>query len=205
MRWRRAFAAYLVWLVAHTVAGTVFALVGVPPFSSTWWFILEGLFAGIVFGSAQWLALRPFLPNVGWWAPATIAASPVSWWLGTGFAFATLGLGGWLGGGFSAAGQCVVLARSMGRNSRLAKLSALWIPASMIGGAIFYFCYYVALSEITSLPRPSRPPSPSPFELTLGGSLAFAIVTGLVVALMAGLVAPHAASRPAISDPSAAG
>jgi hypothetical protein len=167
MTWSRALSAYFAWLLAHVVAGAVIAIV-LPPLQGNFGlFVLSGLIAGIAFGVAQWLALRPFLPKLRLWAPATMVYSPFSWVFGYLFGFLTLGLGGWLGAGVSALAQWLLLARSTGRLG----LSLLWFPASLIGGAIFYFCYY--LSEW-----------PSTVEVLFAGSVGYAIVTGLVVALL---------------------
>jgi hypothetical protein len=130
-----------------------------------------------VFGVAQWLALQPFLPRVRLWAPVTFAASPVSWTLGVMYAYATFGLGGWVGAGFSAAAQAVVLTMSFRPDQFLVPLSLIWIPASVIGGAIFYFFYLSALLEFSSPP----PGSPSPFLLIFLGGVAYGVVTGVVV------------------------
>ena len=69
------------------------------------------------------------------------------------YATATFALGGWVGAGFSAAAQVVVLALSFPPDQFLVALSLLWIPAGMIGGAIFYFFY---LSAIVNLRRSSQ-------------------------------------------------
>ena len=176
--WRRAAAAYLVWVLAHVIGGAVFAVGSVLFMPNSWWqIIVDGIYAGAVFGVAQWLALRPFLPRLRLWAPATLAASPVSWTLGVMYAYATLALGGWVGAGFSAAVQAVVLALSFRPDQFLVSLSLIWIPASVIGGAIFYFFYLSALLEFSSPP----PGSPPPFLLMLWGSVAYGVVTGVVV------------------------
>jgi hypothetical protein len=163
--WRRALVAYLAWLLANAVAGAVVAIASQPlrQGSGFGFFVLNGVVAGVAFGVAQWLAVRPFLPKLRLWAPATAVYSPVSWVFGYVFALLTLGYGGWLGAGVSALGQWLLLARSTGREG----VSFLWVPASLIGGAIFYFCYLVGT-----------------VELLFAASIAYALVTGLVVALL---------------------
>jgi hypothetical protein len=189
--WRRVVAAYLVWVLAHVIGGAVFAAGTVLLMPYSWWeIIVNGVYAGAVFGVAQWLALRPFLPGLRLWAPATFVASPVSWTLGVMYATATLALGGWVGAGFSAAVQAVVLALSFRPDQFLVTLSLIWIPASVIGGAIFYFFY---LSAIVNLSSP-QPGYPSPFLLMVLGSVAYGVVTGLVVEVLvvfAGRRPPH--------------
>lgn len=179
--WRRAVAAYLVWVLAHVIGGVAFAAGTVLFMPTEWWhFIVNGVYAGAVFGVAQWLALRPFLPGLRLWAPATFIASPVSWTLGVMYAFATFALGGWVGAGFSAAAQAVVLARSFRRDNFLVALSLIWIPASVIGGAIFYFLYLTAILTFSS----PQPDTPSPFLLIFLGSIAYGVVTGLAVEVL---------------------
>lgn len=55
----------------------------------------------------------------------------------------------------------------------------LWIPANLIGGAIFYFCYFSASAEVYSSQL-----HPSVVPLLFAGSIGYAIVTGIVVALL---------------------
>jgi hypothetical protein len=51
--WRRGVAAYLVWVLAHVVGGAVFAFGTVLFMPYTWWqIIVDGIFAGAVFGVA---------------------------------------------------------------------------------------------------------------------------------------------------------
>jgi hypothetical protein len=188
--WRRAVAAYFVWVLAHVVGGAVFAAGTVLFMPNIWWqIIVNGIYAGAVFGVAQWLALRPFLPRVSLWAPVTFAASPVSWTLGVMYATATLALGGWVGAGFSAAAQAVVLALSFRPDQFLVPLSLIWIPVSVIGGAFFYFFYLSALIDLSS-PQPGYP---SPFLLIFVGSVAYGVVTGLVVDVLVVLSGRRAA------------
>jgi hypothetical protein len=190
--WRRAVVAYLAWVLAHVVGGAIFAAGTVLFMPYSWWeIIVNGIYAGAVFGVAQWLALRPFLPGLRLWAPATFIASPVSWTLGVMYAFATFALGGWVGAGFSAAAQAVVLARSFRRDNFLVALSLIWIPASVIGGAIFYYLYLTALVTISS-PQPGYP---SPFLLIFLGSIAYGVVTGLVVGVLVVLAGRRAAHK----------
>jgi hypothetical protein len=178
MMWRRPVVAYVVWVLANTVAGAVLAFASQPfrQGSGFGFFVLNGLVAGVAFGAAQWLALRPFLPKLRLWAPATIVLSPLSWVFGYVFALLTLGYGGWLGAGVSAIGQWLLLARATGRDG----LSFLWVPASLIGGAIFYFCYLVGT-----------------VELLFAAGIAYALVTGLVVTVLIVLTDRQIAFRPA--------
>src|SRR6266853_3450552 len=139
MAWRRAIAASFLWLVANVVAGAVLAVAAQPLLfvQSFYVFYVVALLAGCAFGLAQWLALRPFFRDVRLWAPATIAASLISWSLALMFAGVTFGFGGWLGGAFSAAAQTVLLAMSARNDDLSLRLSFLWVPASVIGGAVF--------------------------------------------------------------------
>src|SRR5579872_1845852 len=110
MAWLRAVGAFAAWLLAHAVAALLFlAGMAVIPDYGFWTLLLHGLLAGVAFGAAQWIVLRWFLPEVRWWLPATIAASPMSWYWGYYLAAATMTLGGWLGGGFSALVQAGLL------------------------------------------------------------------------------------------------
>jgi hypothetical protein len=188
--WRRVVAAYLVWVLAHVIGGAVFAAGTVLFIPNEWWqIIVNGAYAGAVFGVAQWLALRPFLPGLRLWAPVTFVASPVSWTLGVVYAVATFAFGGWLGAGFSAAAQAVVLAVSFRRDNFLVAVSLIWIPASVIGGAIFYFFYFPALVTLSS-PQQGYP---SPFLLTFLGSVAYGVVTGLAVVVLVTLAGRRSA------------
>jgi hypothetical protein len=163
---------------------------------------IAAILAGCFFGVAQWLALRPFFRDVRLWAPATIVASPMSWSIGLMFAGLTFGLGGWLGGGFSAAVQSVVLAMSARDDELSWRLSFLWIPASVIGGAVFYICLdYGALSSGTSL---NSYVTASPSEwIFFGSSLGYALVTVPGVALLAAVAGRKSAPKPALITPCA--
>src|SRR5579864_7280125 len=110
MAWARALTAYGAWVVAHALGGLLFAAFAALVPASDWWVVVvHGLAAGVIFGLAQWLVLRSFFHGINWWLPVTAAASPISWYLGIWMATATLLFGGWLGGGFSAFAQLVVL------------------------------------------------------------------------------------------------
>jgi hypothetical protein len=190
---RRVLVAFVVWLVANSVAGLVFYVVSTTFWGFEYWrLFVEGLLAGVVFGVAQWLALRPFFADVRFWAPVTVVASPVSWMLGILYGMATLGLGGWIGAAFSAAAQTLLLAWSARHDERLLLFSLLWFPAALVGGALFYFGYYFALLTV----QPSSgviAAQPSPIQYVLGGSVAFAVMTGLVVALLVAVAARRSA------------
>ena len=160
-------------LLAHVVAGFAIALV-TPRFSRVDLapFILgNGLFDGAALGLAQWLALRPFLPTLRLWAPVTIVVTPLNWGLGYMFGFVTLGLFGWVAAAVSALVQWPLLARSTRSTTRRGDFSSLWVPAALFGGAIFYFSWWASKGEARALFR---------------GTIAYAIVTGLVVALLVG-------------------
>lgn len=177
--WRRAFAAFLAWLLANVAAGAVVAFASPPLMTGDFgWFLLNGLLAGVAFGVAQWLALRPFLPRIRLWAPVTTLASPFSWTCAYLLGFLTLGLGGWLATGVSSVAQWVLLRRS----TRRPRLSLLWIPANLIGGGIFYFCYFTASAELYSSQS-----HPTVIALLFAGSVGYALVTGIVVGLLVGL------------------
>ena len=179
--WARSLAAYVAWLIAHALAGLVFVAVAVLIPAGDWWVIVvHGLAAGVIFGLAQWLVLRWFFPGIIWWLPATVVASPISWYLGIPFAAATLFYGGWLAGGISAIAQMSVLAIYFGNDTRKVTVSVFWLPAAIVGGAIFYFSY------LFSVFNPGRYSYP-PLQSILIGSVGFAAVTGLVVAMLAGL------------------
>jgi hypothetical protein len=198
--WRRAIAASFIWLVANAVAGAAFGFAAVPFMSLGIGFIfIAAVLAGCFFGVAQWLALRPFFRDVRLWAPATIVASPMSWSIGLMFGGLTLGLGGWLGGGFSAAVQSVVLATSARNDELSLKLSFLWIPASVIGGAVFYICLaYGALGTGTSL---NYYLTASPLEWIFLGSFGYALVTVPCVALLVAVAGRKSAPNSAIVTP----
>jgi len=146
---------------------------------------IHGLVAGVVFGVAQWLVLRTFLPGLKWWLPATVLASPISWFMAIWFAMATLTFGGWIGSGVSALAQMAVLAVYFRNDTRMASLTILWLPAEVLGGAIFYFAYELSSFNIGRY-------SPSPWQYILVGTVGFAAITGLVVALLVGLAASQA-------------
>ena len=181
--WRRGLRAYLVWLVAHALAGAAFAPLAPPLFGfDARTIIAEGLYAGTVFGVAQWLALRPFLANAWVWVPVTIIVSPLAWSFGIFVGVYTVAIGGWLGAGVSATAQAGVLLWSLRRNQLMFGL--LWVAAAVIGGAVFYVFFLVALSS------GSHPPA---YELIIAGAIGYGVVTGLVVALVAVLEAGRSA------------
>jgi hypothetical protein len=198
MAWRRAIVASFIWLVANAVAGAAFGFAAVPFLSvGIGFFFIAAFIAGCCFGVAQWLALRPFFRDVTLWAPATIVASPMSWGVGLGFAGVTFGLGGWLGAGFSAAVQSVVLAMSARNDELSLRLSFLWIPASVIGGLVFYICLdFGALG--TSL---NYYLTASPSEWIFLGSLGYALVTLPCVALLVAVAGRKSAPQPARVTP----
>src|SRR5258708_19049096 len=181
---RRAIAAFFVWLIANAAAGELFA-VAAQPFLPLQFFYVAALLAGCAFGLAQWLALRPFFRDVRLWAPATIVASLISWRLALMFAVGTVGFGGWLGGGFSAVVQSVLFALSARNDDLSLRLSFLWAPASLIGGAVFYFCYWGALAA----GPPHNHPAVSPSQRLFVALLRFSGVTSPVVAVLAPLAA----------------
>jgi hypothetical protein len=176
--WRRGLRAYFVWLVANALAGAAFAPLAPPLFGFDARIIVEGLYAGTVFGVAQWLALRPFLSNAWIWVPVTIIASPLAWSCGMVIGVYTVAIGGWLGAGVSATAQSGVLLWSLRRSQLMFGL--FWVAAAVIGGAVFYVFFLVALSS------GAHPPA---FELIVAGGIGYALVTGLVVALIAMLEA----------------
>lgn len=185
MSWLRAVTAYVAWVTAQAAAGLVFAAVPVLVPATSWWvLIIHGLAAGAIYGSAQWLVLRSFLRGIRWWLPVTLIASPMSWFLAVWFATGTLTLGGWLGAGFSAVAQQLVLYLHFHRrrDEWLAMVSTIWLPSAVVGGAIFYFCYLISGAD--------NEPS-SGYTLVLGlivaGSVGFAAITGIAVAVLAAL------------------
>src|ERR1700730_9152631 len=127
--------------------------------------------------------------------------------LGVTFAGLTFGFGGWLGAAFSAAAETLVLALGARRDERLMGFSFLWLPASLIGGTLFYISYYRAL-PLTVAPLPHVVlQEPTPFQYVLMGSVAYGVVTGLAVALLVAVAsrgsAPgSAAAPPAVRLPS---
>lgn len=120
--------------------------------------------------------------------------------LGITFAGLTFGFGGWLGAGFSAAAQTLVLALGAGRDETLMRVSFVWLPASLIGGALFYFAYYAALALAVEPSSQVALREPTPFQYVLAGSIAYGVVTGLAVALLAA-VANRRSARDAASQP----
>src|SRR5258708_13094196 len=182
---RRAIAAFFVWLIANAAAGELFA-VAAQPFLPLQFFYVAALLAGCAFGLAQWLALRPFFRDVRLWAPATIVASLISWRLALMFAVGTVGCGVWLGGGFSAVVQSVLFALSARNDDLALRLSFLWAPASLIGGAVFYFCYWGALAA----GQPHNHTGLSPSEWIFVGSLGYAVLTAPVVPLLVAVARP---------------
>lgn len=182
--WRRGLGAYLVWLGANALAGAAFAPLAPSLFAFDGRIILEGFYAGALFGVAQWLALRPYLAGVRAWAPVTLLVSPVSWVCGMYIGIYSIGLLGWLGTAVSAFAQWIVLMESA-RNDRLLMVySTLWLGAAVIGGAVFYFFLIAALSK-------DHPPT---FLLIVAGAAGYAIVTGFVVALLAALQSDRSAA-----------
>lgn len=191
---RRSLVAFVVWVLANGVAGLVFDLVSPTPRGWDYRYLfVEGLLAGVLFGLAQWLVLRLFLADVKLWMPATVVASPVSWMLGFLFGMATLGFGGWLGAGFSAAAQTLVLTWGARRDERSMLLSLLWFPAALVGGALFYFSYWPALALAAQPPSGIVAAQPSPSQYVLAGSIAYAVVTGLVLVLLVAVAARRSA------------
>src|SRR5438128_4639742 len=143
--WQRGLRAYFLWLVANALAGAAFAPLAPPLFGFDARIIAEGLYAGTVFGIAQWLALRPFLANAWVWVPVTISASPLAWSFGIFVGVYTVAIGGWLGAGVSATAQAGVLLWSLRRSQLMFGL--LWVAAAVVGGAVFYVFFLVALSS----------------------------------------------------------
>jgi hypothetical protein len=184
------------------VAGAAFAFAAQPFLTfEIGFFFIASLLAGFVFGVAQWLALRPFFRDVRLWAPATIVASPLSWTVALMFAGLTFGLGGWLGGGFSAAVQSVVLAMSARNDELSLKLSFLWIPASVIGGALFYVCYYWGAGALGPGTGLNYYLTASPSDWIFLGSLGYAVVTVPCVALLVAVAGRKSAPKPALVTP----
>src|SRR2546421_11127826 len=129
MAFRKPLTTYGAWVGAHGVAGLGFAVVVAFVWVGSFWILLlHGLLAGAIYGFAQWLVLRWSLPDVRWWLPATVAASPFSWFFGYVLGAATFTLGGWLGGAFSALIQVALLAVAFREDARLAILSVVWLP-----------------------------------------------------------------------------
>jgi hypothetical protein len=188
--WRRGLGAYLVWLVANALAAAAFAPLAPSLFGFDSRIIFEGLYAGAVFGVAQWLALRPFLVDVRLWAPVTLVASPASWSFGMTIGVLSLGIGGWLGTTISASAQCGVLLWSSRSDRLMFGLSFLWLAVGVVGGAVFYFFLLAALST------DAHPPT---IELIVAGGIGYGVVTGLVVAPLAALEAGRSAA-PAVKS-----
>src|SRR5258708_12270629 len=193
---RRAIAAFFVWLIANAAAGELFA-VAAQPFLPLQFFYVAALLAGCAFGLAQWLALRPFFRDVRLWAPAPIVASLISWRLALMFAVGTVGFGGWLGGGFSAVVQSVLFALSARNDDLSLRLSFLWAPASLIGGAVFYFCYWGALAA----GQPHNHTGLSPAEWGFEGPLRYAVAAPPCAARLPPLAAPHTPPPPPPTPP----
>jgi Na+/glutamate symporter len=79
------------------------------------------------------------------------------------------------------------------------RLSFLWIPASVIGGAVFYICLvYGALSSGTSL---NSYVTASPSEWIFFGSLGYALLTVPCVALLVAVAGRKSAPKPALVTP----
>jgi hypothetical protein len=117
----------------------------------------------------------------------------VNWVLGYGFGFVTFGEFGWVAAAISALVQWPLLARSTRTTTRTGDFSSLWVPAALIGGAIFYFSFWFSGGDGRAL---------------FWGTIGYAIVTGLVVALL--VVRQSAASAgpggsPARTKPAGAG
>ncbi len=188
------------WLVANALAGAVLAVAAQPLLAIQSFYVfydiyVAALVAGCAFGLAQWLALRPYFRDVRLWAPATIAASLISWSLGLMFAGVTFGFGGWLGGAFSAAAQTVLLAMSARNDDLSLRLSFLWVPASVIGGAVFYFCYWGALGAAS----PDTHSALTPFGWILVGSLGYTVVTVPFVAVLVAVAGRKPAPKALLS------
>ena len=180
----KALGAWLAWTAAHAVAAVLFmayVVVLVPPFSAFPSLPLDGLGAGVLFGLGQSIVLRWFLPAVRWWLLATVLVSPVGWAMGYFFAFATLGLGGWLGGFPPALMQALLLVIAFQRRNPLAGLALGYLFAAMLGSLVFYFLFLDATGD-RSLPQLSI--FPTRLESMEVGSVAFGAITGIVVALM---------------------
>lgn len=189
MLWK-ALGSWLAWTGAHAVAGLLLLgfVVLVPPFSSTWSVLIDGLAAGILFGLGQWSVLRWSLPSVRFWFRATVFVSPVSWGAGVDFAVGTLSFGGWLGGLFSASVQAVLLWDAMRDRRHSILLAVTYFGAAMLGSLLFYYGFLIATSAQSD---PYRLPPPA--ESMLLGSVAFGALTGIVVALFVWFSASPAA------------
>ncbi len=191
MAWPKALIACGAWVVAHALGGLLFAAFAVLVPATEWWvIIIHGLAAGAIFGLGQWLVLRWFLPGINWWLPVTAAASPFSWYVGIWMATATLTFGGWLGSAFSAVAQQLVLwLYFYGRKDEwLAWVSTIYLPGAVLGGAIFYFSYLFSASMPGHYTYPL-------LQSMLIGSVGFAAVTGVAVAVLVGLAGRRAAQK----------
>ncbi len=118
--------------------------------------------------------------------------------LGITFAGLTFGFGGWLGAGISGAAQTLVLALGAGRDETLMRVSFLWLPASLIGSALFYSGYYSALGLTVAPPSHVALREPTLFEYVLAGSIAYGVVTGLAVAILAAVANRRSAREAAL-------
>lgn len=171
----KAIAVWLLWTAAHAVAGLLFFafVVEFPPFTTGWSLLIDGVGAGVLFGSGQWLVLRRFLPAVHWWLPATVVLSPISWYASMLIAFGTLNLGGWLGGFWSAVVQTALLVVAHQRTKYAAGLGVAYLMAAMLGSLIFYYGFEFAMEG--NFIRDVVP--------LLVGSVGFGAITGVVIAL----------------------
>lgn len=174
----KGLGVWIAWVAAHATAGLLFyvSAMAVPPFASSWSLLANGLAAGVVFGLGQALVLRWFLPQVRWWLPATVAASPVSWYWGMLIAVGTISLGGWLGGWISAGVQAALLLRPLEHRKHIGWLAAGWLVAAMIGSFVFYYGYLMAIEGGRY--------NPPPLASMLVGSAGYGASTGIVLALI---------------------
>lgn len=170
----------MAWTAAHAVAGLLFLafVVEVPPFSTAWSLVLDGLGAGVLFGLGQWLVLRWFLPAVRWWLPATVVLSPISWYSSMLIAFGTVNLGGWLGGFYSAAAQMALLVVAYRSRRFAVGLAVAYLMAAMLGSLLFYYGFELAIEG--NFIRDVVP--------LLVGSAGFGAITGVVIALFVWLM-----------------
>ena len=193
MAWGRALVAYVSWVLVHAAGGAIFAVAVVYAIPQNQWsplaFTVDGLVAGVIFGLGQWLVLEWMFGRMYWWLLATVPASPASWLVGYVIAFATLGLGGWIGALVPAAAQTLVLSVSFKRGPRgsTLPLALAWFPAAMLGAIAFYSNFVAVLNRRGG----------SPVELIAIGCIVFGALTGLVIAGLAATVARSSAgSRP---------
>jgi hypothetical protein len=88
------------------------------------------------------------------------------------------------------------------RNDELSlKLSFLWIPASVIGGALFYVCYYWGAGALGAGTGLNYYLTASPSEWIFLGSLGYAVVTVPCVALLVAVAGRKSAPKPALVTP----